>query len=178
MSQNKVDYSKSLIYKLESNNKEISQTYVGSTTNFRQRKRNHKHDCNTETRKSYNCQVYQFIRSNGGWENWDMNLIEYFPCNTKLELHTRERYWVKETSSTLNKQIPSRTQKERDSIRIRTSLQKKAHHEKHKEWLLAHPNYNDKYKEQVKCECGGTYTLNHKKRHFKTKKHQGIMPII
>ena len=32
--------------------------------------------------------------------------------------------------------------------------------------------YTEMRKEKVNCECGGSYTLNNKHHHIKTKKHQ------
>ena len=107
------DYSKSCIYKLlhkeDFNNENI---YVGSTTNFIQRKKTHKKRCNLVNNKEYNKNVYQHIRGNGGWENWVMIQIEPFSCNSKKELETRERYWIETLKSKLNCVIPTRTQRE------------------------------------------------------------------
>ena len=107
------DYSNSCIYKLvhkeDFNNENV---YVGSTTNFIQRKKSHKKKCNIECDKEYNKYVYQHIRANGGWENWVMIQIEPFSCNSKKELETRERYWIETLKSILNCVIPTRTKKE------------------------------------------------------------------
>jgi len=44
-------------------------------------------------------------------KNYEMVLIESYPCNSKDELHQRERYYIK-TLDCVNKYIPCRTQKE------------------------------------------------------------------
>jgi len=107
------DYSKSCIYKLlhkeDFNN---VNCYVGSTTNFIQRKKSHKKTCNNENYRDYNLKLYQYIRQNGGWNNWTMIQIEPFICNSKKELETRERYWIEQLKSKLNCTIPTRTMKE------------------------------------------------------------------
>jgi hypothetical protein len=101
------DYSKGLIYKLCCKDTSIKEIYVGSTTNFTQRKKTHKSCCNKETSRGYNYPVYKFIRENGGWDNWDMVLIEFYPCETELELGRRENYFMIELQSSLNKNSPN-----------------------------------------------------------------------
>ena len=103
MSQKKVDYSKGIIYKLCCKNPNIENIYIGSTTNFKNRKNQHKSDChNNNNQITYNLYKYEFIRDNGGFENWDMIMIEEFGCNSKKELELRERYWIEELKSDLN----------------------------------------------------------------------------
>ena len=106
-------YQNSIIYKLchcnDLNNENI---YIGSTTNFRNRKNQHKNTCNTEKSKKYNFPVYEFIRGKGGWEQFVMIPIEVFPCNNKKELEVRERHHIELLKPKLNKQLPTRTKKE------------------------------------------------------------------
>ena len=106
------NYSNGIIYKIACNDTTITDCYVGSTTNFKQRKARHKNVCNKETNKAYNLRVYKFIRDNGGWQNWSMVEIEKYPCNDKRELEARERYWLETLKASLNHNIPTRTQKE------------------------------------------------------------------
>ena len=106
-------YENSVIYKIKHNEDyDDTNIYVGSTSNFKNRKYQHKTDCNNEKHKIYNLQVYQIIRDNGGWYNWVMIPIEEYPCNSKKELEIRERYHIDILRPTLNKNIPNRTQKE------------------------------------------------------------------
>jgi 5-methylcytosine-specific restriction endonuclease McrA len=56
--------------------------------------------------------VYQFIRENGGWNNWSMIEFEKFSCNDGNEARARERYWYEELRATLNMDIPNRTMRE------------------------------------------------------------------
>ena len=100
------------IYKLVSNDINITELYVGSTQNFRTRKNNHKCKCNNENDKGYNLYVYQFIRDNGGWYSFSMVQIEEFKFNTRNELNARERFWIESLQATLNKLMPSRTREE------------------------------------------------------------------
>tara|TARA_R110000868_G_scaffold308416_2_gene569922 strand:- start:783 stop:1226 length:444 start_codon:yes stop_codon:yes gene_type:complete len=109
MTKSPIDYSKAIIYKISCNDNSITNCYVGSTTNFRIRKHRHKYNCCIETANEYNMKIYQFIRSNGGWENWTMVLIETYPTTTALELFKRERYWYDELKANLNTKLPHRT---------------------------------------------------------------------
>jgi len=109
MTRKKIDYSKTIIYKLVCKDINITECYVGQTTDFKSRKSKHKCNCNnTET----NFYVYQFIREHGNWKNWNMIEIEKFPCNDSLDACKRERYWVEYYKATLNSTIPSRTDQE------------------------------------------------------------------
>jgi len=73
-----IDYSKTIIYKIVCNDLNITDVYVGHTTNFIKRKAHHKSNCVNPIFKSYNFKIYNIIRQNGGFENWSMIEIEKF----------------------------------------------------------------------------------------------------
>tara|TARA_R110002049_G_scaffold213472_1_gene384918 strand:- start:34 stop:597 length:564 start_codon:yes stop_codon:yes gene_type:complete len=181
-------YKNGLIYKLCCKDPTIKDIYVGSTCAFRFRKANHKSNCNNEKGKTYNSKVYQFIRENGGWENWDMIQLINYPCNTKRELELKEREYLEMLGGTLNKGIPTRTKTEYDAVHKEEKKEyKKAHYqankeelkEKHKAYREANKEQlNEKKKEKFKCDCGGRYTKGSKVRHIKTKKHQKFLKSI
>jgi DNA repair exonuclease SbcCD ATPase subunit len=101
------DYSKGIIYKICCKDPEVTDVYVGSTICFRKRKYTHKSDC--KKRQFY---VYQFIRENGGWNNWEMIEVERYQAIDKQDLLKRERHWLEELKASLNREVPSRTVKE------------------------------------------------------------------
>jgi len=140
----KVDYSKSMIYKLCCKNPEIKEIYVGSTTNLIKRKYQHKSDCYNEKFYSYNSYKYQFIRSNGGFENFHMVLIENYPCDSKQELHKRERYWLEQLDSKLNSYKPYISEEEKKE---QTKEWIEKNNEQHKELVK---KYQEKHKEEIK----------------------------
>ena len=74
------DYSKSVIYKIQ-HLKDNNLLYIGSTTNFTQRKNKHKFSC-----KKGKSKVYEMIRGNGGWYCFKMIVIKEFPCENKIQL--------------------------------------------------------------------------------------------
>jgi hypothetical protein len=107
------DYSKALIYKIVCKDLKIKECYYGSTTNFKARKYQHKSNCYNEKHKDYINPKYQFIRCNGGWDNFNMVLVKYFPCNTKLELEREERLCMEQDENRLNCIIPAKTDDEK-----------------------------------------------------------------
>lgn len=96
------DYSKSVLYKIICRDSEIRELYVGSTINLSDRTKQHKEWCE----KMCEFKVYKFIRDHGGWENWDVVLLENLPCSCKLELSSREYFWIEQLKATLNTACP------------------------------------------------------------------------
>jgi len=161
-----VNYNNSHIYKLCCKDTDIKEIYIGSTINFRNRKCAHKTNCNNINNKKHNYKVYQFIREHGGFENWEMILIENVNCNTKLELHKIERKYIEELQPSLNKHLPLRNKKEYyNDNKEKITEHKKEYRIKNKDKI------NESQKEKFTCECGGKFTKCHKSRHFKSKKH-------
>ncbi len=112
MPKTPIDYSKTIMYKIVCNDLNITECYVGHTTNFIKRKIGHKTDCCNEKSKKYNLREYIFIRENGGWENWSMIMIEEYKCENKREAEKRERELYESLGAKLNSQVPMRTQEE------------------------------------------------------------------
>lgn len=90
-----------IFYTFICNDPNITDCYVGSTKAFRERKSTHKSHCNNETSKKHNLKIYQTIRANGGWDNWNMKPIDTKFCTT-LEAHIHETKLMEERQSTLN----------------------------------------------------------------------------
>ena len=163
-------YQNSIIYKLcHQNDLDNENIYVGSTTNFRSRKNKHKTTCNNEKDKKHNSFVYQFIRDNGGWNEWQMIPIEVFPCNDKNELEIRERHHIELLKSNLNKTIPTRTLKEYyQDNKERIKEYKEANKEQIKE-------YREANKKKIKERCQIKTICDHcgcEVRKYDLKRHQ------
>jgi len=161
MPRKEIDYSKTIIYKIVCNDLNISDVYVGHTTDFIRRKRGHKSNCNNPNDKRYNFKVYQIIKANGGWDNWTMVEIEKFPCKDGNEAAARERYWYEQLNANLNKQVPNRN-----------LIESMAAYRQANRTIL-----NENAKEKFVCECGGNYTRCKKSRHLKTNKHINFITI-
>jgi hypothetical protein len=181
MPRKDIDYSKTMMYKIVSNDLNINDCYVGSTTEFTKRKSNHKSDCTNANGKRYNFKVYKFIRDNGDWQNWSMILIEMYPCTNHLESLQRERYWCEHLNATLNSLVPSRSPKEYTFDHKEHKKQYlELYRENHKEQIKKKSTqYNVANKEHIRtqqktviyCECGSLYTRCNKLRHERSEKH-------
>ena len=102
MPKTPIDYSKTQIYKWVCNDPDIISCYVGHTTNWVKRKAAHKLVCNDEKSNSHHFQIYQIMRTNGGIENWNMILVEDYPCDNSREAEKREQYWKDELKPDMN----------------------------------------------------------------------------
>ena len=185
------------VYKLVCKDINVQECYVGSTGNTRIRKCRHKSDCNNVNGKNFNFRVYQYIRENDGFQNWELVVLETVQYNKKYELKARERHNLELLRATLNTQTPGRTKAEWNQDNTEHTKEHK------KQWYV---NNSDQIKEQQKqyrvdnaeqinqqkkqyrvdntkqikqkqkqkhnCECGGKYTQQHKTRQEKSIKHQ------
>lgn len=97
-----INYSNTVMYKIVPKDLNSNLIYVGHTTNFRKRKSQHKENCNNLHYERSNLKVYQIIRDNGGWDEWEMIKIEKFPCNDGNEAKYRERQLMEEFNANLN----------------------------------------------------------------------------
>jgi len=169
------DYSKTIIYKIVCNDLNVNECYIGHTTNFIKRKGQHKSNCNNINGKSYNLNVYNYIRENGGWDNFSMIEIEKYPCNDKREAEAQERYFLEQLGATLNSQKrPITSDKEKKNKkyekdkRYRTKYEekikekKKQYYEENKHKINEkrkeiYKNKKEYLKEKVECEiCNKT----------------------
>lgn len=174
-------YQNTIIYKIVCNDLLVKDFYIGHSTNLKQRKYLHSKSCKNENDKLYNSKLYKKIRDNGGFNNWDIILVEKHPCNDINEAKKRERYFIEELKPTLNGNLPTRNMNEwRKDNKDHIQKYEKEYREKHKEHYqeirkkhdeIYREKNKEKFKEHIECECGQTYTIKHKSRHLKTKKH-------
>ena len=157
MTLKKIDYSNTIIYKIVCNDLSVTDCYVGNTTQFRQRKSQHKKNCNNSNSKDYNIPLYKFIREHSGWENFSMIEIEKYPCTDGNEARARERYYFDLLNANLNKMRPLRTEDERKQYHKEFKQREKCK-EKDKIYREEHKNeinekmkiYRDNNKEKIK----------------------------
>ena len=76
--------------------------YIGSTTNFSQRKSQHKKNINNKVSKKYNYPLYQYMRGCGGFEKFKIEIIEHYPCKNKLEGLKKEQELIDLHKAKLN----------------------------------------------------------------------------
>ena len=162
-------YIKSKIYKLHCilENDDEPFIYYGSTIEHYLSTRLSKHKYNY---KCYLNDNFDFITSFKLFEKYGINnviitLVELFPCNSKDELYSRERYYI-ESNNCVNKIIPTRTNKEyKEHFNDIYEDYNKKYYEKNKIEL------SDKGKIKYICDCGANLRLSDKARHIKTNKH-------
>jgi alpha-galactosidase/6-phospho-beta-glucosidase family protein len=181
--QKKNIYNRAKIYRLVC--LVTGKQYIGSTTQ-NLRKRLHEHKINYKCWKNgkyHYVTSFQIIEN----ENYDIVLIEEFPCDNKEQLHARERYYI-ETMECVNKYIPTRTiqqyrQANREKLAKRDKQYRQANqeeiHQYMKEYRQAnHEQLKTKASEKIPCECGNQISRRHISTHRKTKKHIDLINSI
>jgi hypothetical protein len=159
-----IDYSNTIIYKITCIDPNITDVYVGHTTNFVQRKHAHKQSCTNQNIANYKCKLYDVIRNNGGWENWKMEIINFYNCYDHYEARKKEQEYFISLNATLNsieplpkpKPKPEKTPEQKESLNI--VLEKKVF-----------------YCEKCNINCDSLKLLeihNETKKHNKTAKHK------
>ena len=89
MPKSLINFSKTIVYKICCKDESICDLYVGHTTNFVKRKYFHQTSARNGSKK---IKIYDIIRANGGWENWDMIEIAKYDCKNSKEAKLKERY--------------------------------------------------------------------------------------
>ena len=125
-----------------------------------------------------------------GLENCKIELVEFYPCASKMELERKEGEYIK-NNDCVNKAVAGRSKKEwAQDHPGQASISSKKYYNSHKDVLLAkckerrlkNAEYIKEYyennkditltraKESVICNiCGGGYTRSHKSRHYLTE---------
>ena len=88
------------VYKIVCKDPTITEFYIGSTKDLNTR--GHKTKCNNPKNESYNIPLYQFIRSNGGWDNWDILVLEEIPNYDKNNRLKLEQFYKDKLKPKLN----------------------------------------------------------------------------
>ena len=158
MPKTQMDYSHTIMYKICCKDISNEGLYIGHTTNFIQRKNQHKTTCCNQNLNNYNLNVYQFIRENGGWDNWSMIQIEEYSCNNKREAEMRERYWIENLKANLNCVSPFTTNEEKEKQKLEwyeenkeeVLKKKKKHYQENKDQILEKAKqYTQENKEKI-----------------------------
>ena len=178
------DFSKSVIYHIRHmESKEV--VYVGSTTNFSQRKGKHKYSWNKEG-KYFKYPIYCHIRNNGGFDCFEVIPIKSLKLENKTELLIAEQGEIDKHQTLVN------------SYKAHMTIEEKRidNNERCKKWCENNPekrkqtikkcndNCKDRLKkyyqehkeninESIKCPiCNSTTSRCHLKRHQCSKKCQ------
>ena len=125
------DYQLNCIYKITCKDETITDCYVGHTVNYNLRKTSHKNKSKKISDKSYyNYKVYEFIRSNGGWDNFKMEIVEHYPCDTYDQAVIKEQEYITSLNATLN---TFSAKHDKELYKVQRELQKPAKNAQAKE---------------------------------------------
>lgn len=106
-------YNNSCLYKIYCKDSNVKEFYIGSTENFKERRKKHKTRCINPNDDGHNIYVYRFMRQNGGWENFIMEKIMDIWVYTEKEKLQEERKWWDLLKPTLNDRKPYVTKLEK-----------------------------------------------------------------
>jgi len=146
----KDNYADGKIYRLTATG--TTDCYIGSTCSSLAKRLYNHNWCvaHPDTQKqTAACKLYEDGRTVA------IELIEDFPCTSKQELGVRERYWIENTPTAINKNIPGQTWQER---RAKNETD-------HKEYMALYRAFT------MTCECGAEIRQAEKARHERSKKH-------
>jgi group I intron endonuclease len=174
------DYSKSRIYKIWCDIEGIDEFYIGSSNDFKRRCRNHLTTYDNPNKNGHNQWVYQYIRNNGGFENFYIDVIEKYKCKSNIELRKREQEWIDLLKPTLNYNKAYATVED-------VLLSKKKYNDDNKEYFneLKKKRYlekkteiNKKASEKIKCtNCDKEIRRSDKAKHLNTKYCQNYIKV-
>jgi hypothetical protein len=142
------DYQKGKIYKLVCNLTGL--TYYGSTCEPTLARRLSGHVCQFKGfKKGKKVRSITSIKVLEG-DNYAIVLVELFPCDSKMQLHQRERYHI-ETNECVNKVIPTRSSEEWYQVNQSRLVGVRAEwYENNKESVaIQHAEYHAKNREHI-----------------------------
>ena len=188
-----VNYQLGKIYKIIDNT--TGKVYIGSTCRktLAERLSHHVYEYKRylETGDKYISSI-EVLQNN----NYEILLLEEYPCSSKDALHARERFYTHsmecvnryKNQGLTNELGPKEYNRQRrennhDTISAREKLYYVLNPEKKKE---KSKTYREKHKEAIKerksrtytCPCGSCSTIDHKARHERTKKHQNYLKTL
>ena len=178
------DYKNSVIYRIYCKNPDITECYIGSTIDLYNRFKGHKSCVNNKNLNNYNLKIYQFIRDNGDWGNFDKEILEYYPCKDEKELKLREQEYISKYKPTLNMfnaystEEIKKEQKQKKDKKFRESEKGKKAQQKNQEKLMNDPEryqkkleYKSEWGKKPKfCEVCNLWTTNNMWYSHKKKK--------
>ena len=144
------------IYKIKSKSDEADDNiYIGSTDDLKQRMRHHKLCCKTAP----NRRVYKYINENGGWNTFEVSILELTDGYSQIERRLLEQSYINELAPSLN--CFNALGLNQDKLR-----------DKYRRYYIKHiDKIKEKKKERINCCCGSSIQNNHIQRHYRSKKH-------
>jgi hypothetical protein len=94
MPTSKIDYSKTLIIKIVSKDLKYKDFFLDYCQGLKNKIYLLKKQSEDENHKKYNSVMNKFIREYGGWDNFDVIIVEeYKECKNPSDAKLRLRYW-------------------------------------------------------------------------------------
>ena len=162
-----IDYTNTIFYKIYCKNPNVTDLYIGHTTNFVQRKCAHKQSCLNSKSPGHTCKLYNVIRDHGGWDNWKMDIIAFHDCDDLHSARTQEQHYFEEYKATLNSIEP--LPKPKPTITIEHEKKENPEHDINPNNLMCDNKENNQYSCE-KCHFS-TYIKSNYTQHIKTKRH-------
>ena len=167
------------IYKIVCKDETVKEFYIGSTYNINNRIKEHK--CYS---KKSTVTLYKYISDNGGWENFNLIVLETFECNSETKNKViKEQEYINKLNPTLNMKRAYATKEQNY----------KKSNEYYKKWAVQNKqklkDYNIEYRQKnkdklsqqrttkVTCECGSVVSRNNLSAHRKNKKHLELIKM-
>jgi len=138
-----------IVYKIS--HKESDNSYIGSTKNLNARIQKH-HD-NMRAKDKCHFKLYQFIKENGNWENFEFSIL----ANIDIEIgdickkEVLEQRYIDKYLPTLNQKRAYLSDEQRREIKRQYNLTYGLH--------------------EVECVCGSKYKFKNSSKHRKTLRH-------
>jgi len=154
----------SVIYMIKCLDETVPEIYIGSTSNFIRRRKQHFYSCNNPNSHCYNLKLYRFIRSKGGFDNFTFEVIEECSNEDKFEI---EKMYIEMYQPELNTNKYNFDKKE--WIKEYREKNKEKNKERKKEY---DKEYHEKNKDIICCRtCRCEISKKGFKEHCRTKKH-------
>ena len=98
-----------IFYKISCRDDNIKSSYIGHTTNFTQRMKDHKKAIDNVNHRNYHLLVYKTIRDNSGWDNWKMQEIHSQICSSRTVARQVEQDFINQLKPDMNYALSVRT---------------------------------------------------------------------
>ena len=160
-----------IIYEIVCKDTTITDKYIGSTTKYQKRLILHKSRSNNINGACCSNTLYNFIRANGGWDNFSMNKLEQYEYTEIICLKQRERLYYEIYEPTLNERAPYITPEQYNAHRYNIRRDKcieyqKSYYNENRELILkkAHDYAMRDDIKRKKSEYNKQYALLNKER--------------
>lgn len=173
------DWSLGKIYRIISNNPEVSVVYYGSTVQslcrrMASHRSKYKRWC---AGKQRSCSIFPYFKQYG-IEQFHIELVEDFPCDNGEQLFTRENVYIRgfdccnkySAITTPEERTEQRKQHYQDNAEA-ISIKQKQHYQVNAESI------NIKKKGKITCVCGCQIRKDSLPDHLKSKKHISLVQI-